>query len=243
MFLNLGASIKSIALYSGSVAPTASNYIRLDNIIACTSSGLNLQSILTQSNLDNNQDGWCIQSIDNTIILLDQVNNTVSTSGFAYYGTDGIVNTYIRSAYQTTMQIKEGASDNSLVKTGTFSQNIFYSFGYNTVTNIQDGATLYDGLNSWGNALYYGANNYNYITFSGNIGGFRYQTGLYLQGLNFIIHNGNITMNSCTYAGIRGVTCYLHTFNGNVIMNTSQVGVFLYYACNGFTFNYQLMSK
>ena len=235
--VNLGASIKSIALYSGSVAPTASNYIRLDNIIACTSSGLNLQSILTQSNLDNNQDGWCIQSIDNTIILLDQVNNTVSTSGFAYYGTDGIVNTYIRSAYQTTMQIKEGASDNSLVKTGTFSQNIFYSFGYNTVTNIQDGATLYDGLNSWGNALYYGANNYNYITFSGNIGGFRYQTGLYLQGLNFIIHNGNITMNSCTYAGIRGVTCYLHTFNGNVIMNTSQVGVFLYYACNGFTFN------
>ena len=42
---NLGASIQSIAIYSDTVTPTASNWVQIDNIFACTTNGLNLNKI------------------------------------------------------------------------------------------------------------------------------------------------------------------------------------------------------
>ena len=84
---NLGSSIQSIAIYTDSVAPTASSNILVDNFIACTTSGLCLQSLISKNSAAQEElEGfYAIQSIVGTTIILDGDTNAKSNSTWNVY--------------------------------------------------------------------------------------------------------------------------------------------------------------
>jgi len=140
---NLGSSIRSVAFYSDSSAYALNgNYIRIDNILACGSTGLNLTSLITKNGSTNGGDElfYCIQSIKNNIVLLDNGRSTPSNRGRGYYGTTECVSTYIReSSYRKDFNtVVNGAFDVANIS------GITYDGGYNRNSNIRDGETILD---------------------------------------------------------------------------------------------------
>lgn len=150
---NLGTSIQSIALYSGSSLPTASKYIRLDNINACTANGLNLQSLISKSSaaICGDEPWWCIQSINGTTILLDLNNGTKPTDGRGYSGVSETVLTYKRETVKTSLAQYGTTNVQQAQAQGIPSTGwITYSFGWDTATTEQNGETFFDGLSGNG---------------------------------------------------------------------------------------------
>jgi hypothetical protein len=142
---NLGSSIQSIAIYSGSV-PINSSIMRFDNFIACTTGGLNLTGIVSPvaSNTDQ-YDNYPIQSINDTLVIIDNVNTTVSTSGRGYYGTTQTTTTYFRQPNSNAglySQITNNANLITPAVLGTAALPITWSGGWNTATTTQDGMTV-----------------------------------------------------------------------------------------------------
>ena len=142
---NLGSSIRSIAIYSGSVAANSSN-VSFDNFIACTTNGLNLQCLLSPvaSNTDQ-YDNYPIQSINENLVLLDNSNTTVSTAGRGYYGTTQTTTTYFRQPNNNTSLYSAIGNASNLITPavlGTAAAPITWSGGWNTSTNLQDGMTV-----------------------------------------------------------------------------------------------------
>ena len=152
---NLGSAIKSIALYSGTSGATNAG-IYLNNIIACTSTGLNLSSLIsTNSAEQGGTEGWYgIQSIDptGTIILLDAGTNTILNAGRGYYGTTQTATTYARETIKTSLGSSGTTAIQTVQKSGTAGNNIQYQGGFSTTTNLQSGETYFDGQN--GNGYY-----------------------------------------------------------------------------------------
>ena len=140
---NLDNAIKSIAIYTGSDVTGVSGYLGLDNIIACTTSGLNLQSLISKTSSEQSvfadDPWWAIMNIDGTTIMLD-VGPTNSRPALVrgYCGTTETVSLYKREC----IQIYESDSPFAVVDSG-----IIYKGGYNTSNSNQDGETWFDGLN------------------------------------------------------------------------------------------------
>lgn len=147
---NLGSSIQSVAIYTGS-SPVNSSIISFDNINACTDTGLNLHSVL--SPISDNQDifeNYPIGAIINNVLLLDNGN----ISGLfgqnnllrGYSGTGGTFTTYYRNAINyatisgTLSNITPAVFD--IQEAGTKDAVTVYSGGWNTATDTQDGVTL-----------------------------------------------------------------------------------------------------
>ncbi|HOW32530.1 MAG TPA: hypothetical protein PLP88_13280, partial [Bacteroidales bacterium] len=154
---NLGSSIRSIALYSGSSAPTASKYLRLDNINACSANGLNLQSLISKSGnaVCGDESWWCIQSINGATLLLDQNNGTKSTEGRGYSGTSETVTTYKRETVKTSIAMYTTTNIQTVQAQGVPSIAwLTFSFGWDTSTTEQNGETFFDGVNGLGTCLY-----------------------------------------------------------------------------------------
>jgi len=187
---NLGAAIKSVAVWTGTTAPTASKYIYLDNIIACTTSGLNLQSLISKTTTEQGgTEGWYgIQSIDGVTILLDNNTATKANSGRGYY-TSGTspetVPTYKRETTKTALAATASTSVQATQEEGNYGLNTEYQGGYNTATNEQTGETFFDGLNGFGNGIY---NSLNYQTIN-RINTIRYNNGLYIISFQNYINN------------------------------------------------------
>lgn len=151
---NLGNNINSIAIYTGGTAPTASMYVRVDNFSACTTSGLNLQSLISKNSAEQGGiEPWHgLKSIDGVNLVLDNDVNSKSGAGKGYLGVTETVTTYARETIKTAMV---GSADTqvtgfSLTDNGKPGVFITYSGGWNTATTTQDGETFYDGLNGFG---------------------------------------------------------------------------------------------
>jgi len=171
---NLGNSIQSVALYSGSSAGTTAG-IYLDNILACTTSGLNLQSLISKNTTENaGTECWfALQSIseDGKVLRIDNQTNTIAntgitTRGYGYVGTSETVTTYKRETIKTSMVSGASTIVQEIQDSGTAGNLINFEGGYNTATSLQDGDTYFDGLNGFGIGLRFTSKSYvqtNYI--------------------------------------------------------------------------------
>lgn len=149
---NLGSTIRSVGIYTGNSAPAQASGLWFDNISACSSTGLNLTSLISKnSSAFGGSEAWYpIQSIDGTTVLLDGHAQTLATGGRGYYGASETVTTYFRSAFRTAPQSFSTNIVNTINEGGTVQYPITYSGGWNTSTNLQDGETIYDGGNGYG---------------------------------------------------------------------------------------------
>jgi parallel beta-helix repeat protein len=139
---NLGASINSVAVYSGLGAgslPIVGSNINFDNIFACNTGSLNLTSLIGK----NNDEGWFgIQYVDGTSVHLSLSTATplsdysMSLAIAGYTGESEIVNSYVRqNVFVSSSVVPSG---------GTVGNPTNYIFGWNTGSNIQDGETFMD---------------------------------------------------------------------------------------------------
>lgn len=152
---SLGAAIQSVAIYTGTSAPTNSQDILIDNINACTYGGLSLQSLISKSsaaNITASAATWHgIQSIVGTTVLLDNETNTIATGGRGYAGTTETVTTYRRETIKTALVASASTAVQAIQDYGSEAGgNIAFSGGWNTSSGLQDGDTFFDGLSGNG---------------------------------------------------------------------------------------------
>ena len=146
---NLGSSIQSIAIYADTDPGTPTIY--LDDIITCTTDGLNLQSLISKNSLaQGGTEGWYgLQSINGTTLLLDNDTNTLASAGRGYSGDTETVATYKRETIKTDIS----ASATSGVQT-IQDNGVTYLGGWDISTTTQDGETFFDGLNCYGYGIF-----------------------------------------------------------------------------------------
>jgi len=206
---NLGSSIQSIAVYANSDPGTIT--LLLDDFIACTTDGLNLQSLISKnSNEQGGTEGWYgIQSINGTTVLLDNDTNVAANAGRGYSGTTETVTTYKRETIQTALASSSTTAVQEVQDSGTSGNNIQFQGGYNTSTTVQDGETFFDGLNGNGYGLYLSGKSY--ITFN-YLNVCRYNYGVYYSSSS----NNTITTlsnaNNNSYYGV----CYYNSSNNSI---------------------------
>jgi hypothetical protein len=217
---NLGAAIQSIAIYADSDPGTPT--ILIDDIIACTTNGLNLQSLISKNSAEQGgTEGWYgIQSIDGVTVLLDNETETLANAGRGYGGTTETVTTYKRETIKTALSLDQEIQDS-----GTSGNNIQFQGGYNTATNVQDGETFFDGLNGYGYGLYlYGKSwiTLNYLNFS------RYSYGVYYRNSN---NNSITTLSNANNNTNYGVYYYSDSHNNSIttLSNANNNGYGVYY--------------
>ena len=222
---NLGASIQSIAIYTDTVAPTASSNIFIDDFIACLTSGLNLQSLISKNNLEQGgtEIWYGIQSINGVTVLLDNDTNTKGNAGRGYNGTTETVNTYFRETIKTALAASYSTSVQEIQDSGSLAVgNIQFQGGYNTSNDTQDGETFFDGLNGNGYGIYLIGKSY--ITLN-RINPVRYDRSVY--------YNNNSNNNAITTLTANNNTngVYYYNSNNNIITtitanNSSSYGVY-----------------
>jgi len=224
---NISASIKSIAVNTGTVAPTASSYIYLDNIIASTTSGLNLQSLISLNTAEQGgTEGWFgIQSIDGVTILLDSDTNTLANAGEEYSGASEHITTYARETIKTAMAAESSTVVQEVMDSGSLAVgNIQFQGGYDTGTGDQTGETFFDGLNGNGYGIQLSFKSYITLNYLNVV---RYQRGVYFaSGSNNTITTISNANNNTQY----GV--YFASSSNNTITtisnanNNTQYGVY-----------------
>lgn len=231
---NLNNAIQSIALCNGAGLPTASKYVRLDNIIACTTDGLNLQSLISKNSLaQGGAEGWYgIQSINGVTVLLDNETNTKANAGRGYFGTTETVATYKRETTKTALASLTAAGVQIVGASGSLAGgNIQFQGGYNTVTDMQDGETFFDGLNGIGYGIYITTKDY--ITF-GHINMYRYYDGLNSSGgeqTGHVFNFPNMSNNQRYGAQFGAGTYGPYSVNIAHANNNGNHGVYIFYGC------------
>lgn len=219
---NLSSSVKSIAVYTGATTATASSNIRLDNIQATTTTGINLQSLISRNSAEKGgtEPWYCIQGIYGTIVLLDAGTNTLSGGGPVYggFGSTGTVSTYIRETIKLTMVSTISSTIQQWNAGGTLSG------GWNISSGLQDGETILDGQNGYGYVLLDGSRT-DSRTMS-YIGAVRGYYGLYL------LSAGRLTVDNCRVAGnsspgIALSSCYLTTVSNTCSAGNSIYGIYV----------------
>lgn len=185
---NLGASIQSVAVYSGTTNPGNTKSFNFDNIIACTTNGLNLTSLISKNSSaqGGNEGFYGIQSIDGTTVKLDGDTNCLASATWVkYQGTTETVTTYIRDCFKTSYAASSSTVVNATSKNGTSSSYIAYEAGYNTSSGNQDGETYLSGSNSYGYGFSIGHNynSLNWLSFS------RYYNNILDSGMYTKIYN------------------------------------------------------
>lgn len=216
----LGSAIKSIAIYSGTTAPAASKYIRVDHFIACVSGGLNLQSLISKNSFEKNCDEtwWPIQSINGTTILLDGPPNTAANIGRGYAGTGETVATYCRETIKTTMATSTSSVVQEIMDSGSYNNDLIIKGGYNPSNGNQDGETWFDGLVGRGVGIYINSKSFIELYCIGMV---RYYPGFQINSSNNLIisdcsFNGNVQygvyFNNVAKASIEGtINCVSNT--------------------------------
>jgi hypothetical protein len=207
---NLGATIQSIAIYADSDPGTPT--ILIDDIIACTTNGLNLQSLISKNSAEQGgTEGWYgIQSIDGVTVLLDNETETLANAGRGYGGTTETVTTYKRETIKTNLVSSASLAVQEIQDNGTSGNNIQFQGGWNTSSGLQDGETFFDGLNGYGYGLYQSYKSWitlNYLNFS------RYNHGIYYFSSS---NNSIITLSSANNNTSYGVYYYSNCNNNSI---------------------------
>jgi hypothetical protein len=237
---NLSNNINSVAIANGAAATyTASKYIYIDNILACATGGLNLQSLIsTNSAEQGGTEGWYgIQSINDTAVLLDTDTNTKSNAGEGYSGTGGAgLATYARETIKTTLAASGTTTVQDVLDSGTSGSNIEFQGGYDTGTGFQTGETYFDGLNGNGYGIRLNSKSFitlNYLNFS------RYNYGAYFTnsinntittlsnannnnyGAYFTNSSSNNTITTLSNANNNSYGAYFNSSSNNTITTLS----------------------
>jgi len=255
---NFGSSIQSVALWSDTVAPTASKYLYLDDMIACTTAGLNLQSLISKNSAaqGGTETWYAIQSINGVTVILDtDPGVTEEGTGRGYSGDTGSVPTYKRETIKTTQGTSTSTVVQEVMDSGTAGNYIEFQGGYNTANSVQDGETWFDGVNGYGYGLYFTSKSYvkiNHLNFTGYYLGIYYNsssnynvitniTGVNNNanyGIYYYLSNYNIitTITGANNNGYYGINYYFS--NSNVITtitgvnNNANYGIYYYYSNN-----------
>lgn len=172
---NLGAAIQSVLVRAGTEASPSMAKIHIDNIIACTTSGLNLQSLVSKTGSEQGTDHpwFALRSINGRILTLDHWCSGDITNWSTYYGTTENVATYKREAIKIPWVT--GVEGQDLGNTnGTDGNHVTYSGGWNVSTGLRTGVTIYDGLSGEGVGIDAGGTNS--VTIEG-FGVYRFVTG------------------------------------------------------------------
>ena len=224
---NLGASIQSIALYTDTAAPTASSNLLLDDFIACTTNGLNLQSLISKNTAEQGgTEGWYgIKNIDGVTVNLDNGTNDDATTGRGYSGTTETVTTYKRETIKTALASASSTVVQEVMDSGTTGNNIQFQGGYDTGTSNQTGETFFDGLNGRGYGLQLSSKSYitvNYLNVC------RYNYGFYITSSNNNTFTTITNANNNTSAGIYlGSSSNNNTFTTVTNANNNSYGIYL----------------
>lgn len=217
--------INSVALVNAHAGTyTASKYIYLDNIIACSTNGLNLQSLISKNGTarGGTEGFYGIQSISGNTILLDNDTNTIQTAGRGY-STSGTspetVATYVRETIKTDMVASSSTAVQTFPVSGTAGSLVDYEGGYNTSNDSADGETFYDGLNGNGYGLYSSSKSFFKLNYLAVI---RYNYGMLLSGGNNASIVNITNANNNTGVGISiGVINMCITTIANVVNNVT----------------------
>lgn len=136
---NLGSSIQSIAIYVNT--DVWARTVVLDNIIACTTNWLNLQSLISKNSSEQWAWDWWywIQSINGTTVLIDNTTSTNSNSWRWYCWTTETVNTYKRETIKSPV-------NQSISANGSLSSFIEYQWWYDVSTWLQTWETFFDWM-------------------------------------------------------------------------------------------------
>lgn len=156
---NLGAAIEAVALV-GFASTQLGASISIDNISACSSTGLNLQTLITKNPqaFGGTEYAYAIESISGRVVMLaERAGNTQfapsgSSAKRGYIGTTENVTTYLRKPIALPV-VGSGAA-NTVRDNGLYGSPINYSGGWDTGSNIQNGTTIYDGQIGSGSGLY-----------------------------------------------------------------------------------------
>lgn len=198
---NLMNPAKSIALWTGSVAPTASKYVRVDDFVTAATAGLSLTSLISKngSSEGGSEGYWPIQSIVTTTVLLDGPTNTLANLGKGYYGaTNASVETFMREGIKTSLASSASATVQQSVDAGTSGNYITYVGGYDSGTNLRDGETIFDGLNGNGYGLHF---NQNYTKLD-YVSAYRYYINLYTNTGSYIYFDHIPMSGAATSVGV-----------------------------------------
>ena len=223
---SLGAAIQSVAIYSGTSAPTNGQDLLVDNINACTYGGFSLQSLVSKSSSAayNAAETWYgIQSIVGTTVMLDLDTNTIATSTLGYSGTTETVTTYRRETIKTALAAAATTAVQEVQDSGTLAGgNITFSGGWDTGTSTQTGMTLFDGLNGNGYGVYPVGESYITLTALGCV---RYSRGVYLSSSSNCTVSSVIANNNTLY-GVILATSWCNTVSSVTANNNTQHGVY-----------------
>ena len=174
-----GTTVKSVALYV--VTDFGAVDVYLDNIIACkapsAADSLTLTSLISKNSAaQGGVELWYpIQSINGTAILIDNGVNTLGNAGRGYTGTTETVTIYKRETIKTAMVAASGTVVQEFQDSGTLGNLIEFQGGYDTSSGLQNGETLFDGLNGLGVGLQWAGKSYIKVNWLGTI---RYTNGL-----------------------------------------------------------------
>lgn len=211
------SAIQSIALYSGSVAPTTTCGISLDNISASNATGLNLTTVISKISSAgyDSESWWPIQSIDGTTILLDLSANTTATSTKGYTGTTQTVETYFRRTFG------QGPNANNNVINNTLRAGVTYGGGWDTSSSTQNGMTALDAINFLGTqiSMASGTSIDLFCLIRGNVGiGFTSGQRYYIDSCNLVANTNPADSSSGGASsdpyGVEVTNCSINSYSG-----------------------------
>jgi hypothetical protein len=161
--------VGSVALYTGSVTPTGSTYMKVDAIVLGKTGDLNLTTLISKTNnatVDNGPEGWWpLQSIVGATLTIDYMaNSNPGTTYNGYAGSTEKVVTYCRPTIPLDMKASSSDHSNDLTKSGSsWAAPISYVGGWDRANNQQNGETFWSGGNGNGCGVYAGSS-YSYVS-------------------------------------------------------------------------------
>jgi len=193
---NLSPTVGGIAIYTTIALPSKTIYF--DNIIACKDSNLpdsiTLQSIISKNIPNQGGDDVFIgiQSIKDNYIFIDNTTATLANAGRGYCGKTETVTLFKRETTKIQALATNGGLSGNFVlgRNGDLTRFFPIIGGWNNMTNVVDGLTVYDGLCGWS----YGLSTGTYVDVS-NFHCLRWTRGwtecYYSKGSNLIFTNNS----------------------------------------------------
>ena len=186
---NLNSAIQSVALYV--VTDNAAQTFQLDNIIAgkaaSSADSVTLTSLISKSDGTGDEAWYAIQSINNNVIMLANVNSTnpLATTLMGYSGATETVTTYKRETTKVAPQSAFNSAGLIVINdSGTAGNVIAFSGGWNrTDMSTQTGVTWLDGQNGNGNGI--NVTSVSYVSID-KINACRHGNGLILIGCSYV---------------------------------------------------------
>lgn len=148
----LGASIRSIAVYTGTVSAAVNKIHRFDGFAALATDGLSLQALVSKNSSEQGgiESWYPIQGIYGKFLILDNASGTtLSSAGQAYTGTSETVTTYFRDTTKLTVTGGDTTIHQNMLNAANFLGGWDSSID-TTVNNVstanQTGETFLDNL-------------------------------------------------------------------------------------------------